>query len=266
MPDFDHLNFADAYYLATDVRKWFVESLDDEELNEDDILNVNDHDVLWRVARPHRWSLLHYFILVFFLRYYIVDFEHHRDDMLDLVVLEYSTILNLHDLPLPALNIPTDEMADDYEPRMHAAIETLRALLPFEAIANSAFQLLFGDRALLLAFNENVARRVRTLRTTKHPELLERDGMLRRIRLPVWAKHGIFFRDRGRCASCLKDLSGTIATGGEAHYDHIVPRALGGSNDATNFQLLCSNCNLLKGDAQRGVSTYHPVYWKLDDR
>jgi 5-methylcytosine-specific restriction endonuclease McrA len=263
VPDFEQLNFADAYYLARDVRHWFVEYPDDDELDDQDILNVNDHDVLCRLARPYRWSLLHYFIRKYFHGGYIVDFEHQRDDMLALITLEYTTILELHSISIPDLDIPDDEMEDNYEPRMYAAIEALRSLLPIEAIANSAFQLLFGDRTFLLAFNWYVARRVRTLPATEHPELLERDGMLRRVRLPSWAKQGVFFRDRGRCASCLKDLSGIIATGGEAHYDHIVPRALGGCNDPANFQLLCSNCNLTKGDEIRAASAYHPVYWKL---
>jgi hypothetical protein len=101
VPDFEHLNFADAYCLAMDVREWFVENPDDGELDDHDIINVNDHDVVCRLAEPHRWSLLHHFILEFFPSHYIVDFEYARKDMLDTVVMEYSTILKLHGLQTP---------------------------------------------------------------------------------------------------------------------------------------------------------------------
>lgn len=93
VPDFEHLNFADAYYLVTDVREWFVENPDDGKLD--------DHAVVCRFAKPHRWSQLHHFILEFFLSHYIVNFEYGRKDMLDIVVMAYSTILKLHCLQTP---------------------------------------------------------------------------------------------------------------------------------------------------------------------
>lgn len=39
------------------------------------------------------------------------------------------------------------------------------------------------------------------------------------------------------------------------HIDHIMPIALGGTNDAANLQLLCGPCNLSKGDL-------HPDEWQ----
>lgn len=52
-------------------------------------------------------------------------------------------------------------------------------------------------------------------------------------RLFVWQ------RDRGRCRNCgaRRDL----------HFDHVIPRSLGGANTAENVQLLCRSCNLRKG-------------------
>ena len=93
-----------------------------------------------------------------------------------------------------------------------------------------------------------------------HP--LARDGIIRRTKLPTWMKRGVFYRDRGRCINCGKDLTGAIVTGEEVHYDHIIPLAEGGTNDPTNFQLLCRGCNLGKA---RGIMTSdrYPVYWRL---
>lgn len=54
------------------------------------------------------------------------------------------------------------------------------------------------------------------------------------VRVKVWN------RDHGRCVVCgsTRDL----------HYDHVVPVARGGGNDAKNLQLLCSAHNLAKSD------------------
>lgn len=45
-----------------------------------------------------------------------------------------------------------------------------------------------------------------------------------------------------RCAYCRADLRKT-----KRHVDHIMPLALGGSNDKSNIQLTCQPCNLSKG-------------------
>lgn len=260
-PNFAHMCFADAYSLANDVRQAIVEQPDYWEI--DDLLDVEDQYVVERLAKPHRWSLLHHFIEAFYLRGR-ADFEGDRNDMLDLVVAEYRTVLELHSIPIPHVDIP-DEADDDYETRMLQAVEILRGALPGKTVVNSAFQLLYGDRPFLHSFNAFVAERVSEMTVDAYPDVLDRDGVLTRARqLPTWLKKGVFHRDKGRCALCHKDMTGIIATSEEHHYDHIFPRAAGGCNDATNFQLLCRGCNLRKGAAQRDVSRLVPVYWALD--
>lgn len=46
---------------------------------------------------------------------------------------------------------------------------------------------------------------------------------------------------RSRCAYCRTKIGPA-----DAHVDHIVPRALGGSNSRRNLQLACASCNLSK--------------------
>jgi 5-methylcytosine-specific restriction endonuclease McrA len=46
---------------------------------------------------------------------------------------------------------------------------------------------------------------------------------------------------RCRCAICKADISSGY------HVDHVMPLALGGSNDKANIQLLCQTCNTSKG-------------------
>lgn len=56
----------------------------------------------------------------------------------------------------------------------------------------------------------------------------------------------ILRRAMGRCEAC-----GISAAERALHVDHVIPRSWGGSNDVTNFQALCSTCNVqkLNGDA-----------------
>jgi 5-methylcytosine-specific restriction endonuclease McrA len=54
------------------------------------------------------------------------------------------------------------------------------------------------------------------------------------VKLLVWT------RDGGACVKC--------GAAKELHFDHVIPLARGGGNDANNLQLLCRSCNLAKGD------------------
>ena len=55
----------------------------------------------------------------------------------------------------------------------------------------------------------------------------------------------LYERQKGRCPDCGDRLM--LIGPAPAHADHIMPLALGGSNDVRNLQLLCAPCNLTKG-------------------
>ncbi|GIV71211.1 HNH endonuclease [Caldilinea sp.] len=257
--EYERVKFGDAYAVAEDIRLAVVENPEGETLEK--YFSVDDESTLRRFATPQRWTLLHQFIQARFVEFRLEGFEHFRNDMLDLVISEYEAILEGYEVPCDGFEMP-DEMADDYEEKAYQRIEYLRSLLPIERIVDDTFQLLFGDREFLLAFQRIVAGVVRQMRKDECPHLLARDGVIRRTRLPTWMKRGVFYRDRGRCINCGKDLTGAIVIGEEVHYDHIIPLAEGGTNDPTNFQLLCRGCNLGKA---RGIMTSdrYPVYWRL---
>ena len=56
-------------------------------------------------------------------------------------------------------------------------------------------------------------------------------------------KHALHGRQEGKCTACKFDIQFKII---EA--DHAVPRSREGSNDPDSLQLLCPNCNRIKGD------------------
>jgi len=67
--------------------------------------------------------------------------------------------------------------------------------------------------------------------------MLEDDPVPDSIRYRILKKAG------GRCALCGASKKETTL-----HIDHILPRSRGGSNDESNLQVLCFQCNLGKGN------------------
>lgn len=131
-----------------------------------------------------------------------------------------------------------------------------------EILVPSVFYVLFSDRQFVMKFTARVSQYVSTLRLEDHPEILARDGQLKRpTYLPRWLKAGVFYRDRGRCQHCSCDLSGLGRPVDDLHLDHIIPLRAHGSNDPTNFQLLCAECNLLKGRAPLNLPSKFAPYW-----
>ena len=70
--------------------------------------------------------------------------------------------------------------------------------------------------------------------------MAERDTTLRGRRLPK-----LYANQEGICAGCKRPVQWKDAT-----VDHIVPLARGGTNKATNLQMLCGSCNCSKGAKQ----------------
>jgi len=134
-----------------------------------------------------------------------------------------------------------------------------------EHLATEVFHVLFSNRALLGMFNELLSRTFLLNFSDELPceyeDLFERQGKLKRVSAPEWAKRAVFHRDRGLCAFCQKDLSGLVSTQPGRHFDHIVPLAQGGLNDVTNLQLLCESCNLKKSSETYTVSGIYEAWY-----
>ena len=130
-----------------------------------------------------------------------------------------------------------------------------------ERISEEVFFLMFMNREFLRKFNEMIAFHIASIEIGTLPPdewgVFKRSGVLKRTSIPVWARRSVFYRDRGLCGFCHRDISGLVSIHSDKHYDHIVPLARGGINDVSNLQLLCSECNMEKRDGLPGTSKYY---------
>jgi hypothetical protein len=131
-----------------------------------------------------------------------------------------------------------------------------------DALVPATFHILFSDLRFLKDFQDLVAESISEISAEEFPTVLRIDGVLRRPKhIPKWLRKAIFHRDKGRCQACSCDLTGVIALGSEIHIDHIRPLARSGSNDPTNFQLLCERCNKRKGAREAEGRWRTQTYW-----
>ncbi|WP_338783130.1 HNH endonuclease signature motif containing protein [Streptomyces sp. DG1A-41] len=185
----------------------------------------------------------------------------------DAAMMNYGIIREplffIPDTPAPAPgNVDDPSELDDPHHVANACYDYLVDLQGTQAyedlmsrIADEVFFVMFSNRRALANLHKFLAVYVREVDPQYIGEdenelgrLLERDGELKRVRPPGWARKAVFYRDRGRCTSCGVNLSGLIDTFDVANYDHMMPLSRGGLNDVTNLQLLCERCNNRKAD------------------
>ncbi|MER6914337.1 HNH endonuclease [Streptomyces sp. NPDC000594] len=135
-------------------------------------------------------------------------------------------------------------------------------------ISKEVFYVMFTNRVTLQALHEYLSRYVMGVghdteesQSSRYRKYLERPGAIKRTKVPKWVQRAIYFRDRGMCTKCGRDLTGLVNRFSSENFDHMIPLARGGLNDVTNIQLLCSGCNNSKSDKfQLSSSRYQDWY------
>jgi len=126
-----------------------------------------------------------------------------------------------------------------------------------EQMVEEVFLILFLNRKFLRKFNLNMSGILELSDTDEIDDITlinQKNNTLKRKHIPKWAKKAIFYRDRGICTYCKKDLTGTMNISNKYHIDHIMPLAQYGLNDISNLQLLCEFCNTSKGNRHTKIS------------
>jgi hypothetical protein len=255
MDNYSEFKFKWAYHVAGYTREKFLTNDPQEYL--DDFFDIKDSTFQNCIISPKKYTILHQVIEI--------DFSNDIDDMNRKIEIE-SALANCEEL-LDDYNIPYNykdetEINEDNE---QDYLDELTKVVQEEVVpkvAEEVFTLLFSDRMFLLKFNEIVAKSIRELKVKDYSDLLARDGVIKRCSyFPKWAQNAIFLRERGRCAICLRDLTGLLNTDFKSEIDHIVPLNLGGINDITNLQLLCTKCNNGKSGHTIRTSEYYPKYF-----
>ena len=88
--------------------------------------------------------------------------------------------------------------------------------------------------------------------------LFQSNGVLKRARIPEWAKRAIIFRDHGYCVKCHKDVSIQRRNNTEAQIDHIIPLADGGGSMTSAICNYYANTAILKKEISIIIPTIHP--------
>jgi hypothetical protein len=229
------LNFTHAYENANRLTRNL------RNVNEGDwdaCVNEKSQEFFRRISKPCKDSLLHDVIRCQTINSYeYLSRKWCQDSVAEFVIaLEDSGI----DLP-DWLN---EDDVDGHTEELYSLLVSAS-----EQEVQATFHLLFSDRNFLYEFQTAVSEiYIEDMKLSEHPEILKRDGVLKRATyIPEWLKSAVFHRDKGRCQMCWKDLTGLLIPLKDYQLDHMVPLASSGTNDATNFQLICSNCNLEKG-------------------
>lgn len=221
----------------------------------EDFVQHDSPNFTYRVMKPRRHSLLHVFLEG-------LEVESLEGDLYDISPFENFSFLAAY------ARVAGGEMPSWFTPeQVDSHTAEVKVLFPQLArtVAWAAFEILFNDREFLHTFELRLSEAMQRSDTPHPSECYTLKGTVRRCRLPVWLKTAVFFRDHGVCQQCAKDVSGLLNISNKLHLDHVLPLACFGTNDPTNFQLLCEECNLAKSGKDALPENHQTRFWKMED-
>jgi hypothetical protein len=291
------IKYAATYYFLSELEEYLT-----SDLILDRYLSDYFETAIWDYIRPFpKWTALHMFSSLFAEMVLDADFERASGvtyvrigsclscvrfpsspahllaaDLCKIHAIDSSTL----DWSLEGLHIAREcclkngqtmigsDLEDDWSDwKLQESYEIL-----LSQIAEEMFFVLFANRNFLRTFNEHMAHRIRHLDDPcgSSAHLLD-DRNSDQVKLvrknpPEWAKRAVFFRDRGYCCTCGRNLENSYSPINNAEYDHIIPLAVGGMNDVTNLQLLCKSCNNSKHAHIADCSDIYERWYPIDQR
>jgi 5-methylcytosine-specific restriction endonuclease McrA len=240
-----------------------------------DAMDVFREDIIDAIINPNKTTAIHWYLA------YFQDISREidnisgnvdeKDFLFNFIFRTLDEVNLIPDLPEPNFDNCSDEWHENC-----ACKETLDKWIEFvednsgmidDLIVHSAFQVVFQDRKFLHDFHLELADFIEDyIEDIKeaYPDYVTEKNRIKRQRFPKWLTSAVFYRDKGTCSECRCDLSNLIRTQNTKHIDHIIPLKLFGSNDASNFQLLCETCNTSKGARSTATSSVNVPFWNLD--
>jgi HNH endonuclease len=223
-----------------------------------------DRSVKHAIAKPQRFSLLHDYI---FHVIRIKKFGTYRADG-DIYGSEDAELIQ-NRLENYGLSVkPFDKFCEENQNINESdkwwewvKLEHNTFLEYYYLVSDPVHHVLFSNRAFLLDFNEGLAEHLSNESNLIPPQCSTSKGKVKRVSIPQWLRKAVFHRDVGRCVLCQRDLSGLISTNRKLHFDHMVPLDQYGTNDPSNFQLLCEKCNLDKSGTASETGHLYNRWW-----
>ncbi|VVN75686.1 hypothetical protein PS689_00716 [Pseudomonas fluorescens] len=213
-----------------------------------------DREFFLTAYKPSKWTLLHRFTH----SYLEEEWNYSRRKDGDYFNTAAHRILARYDIPFNASH------GGDEDPNHRWHLYKLLQR-PLRQIAHEVFCILFPDKDLMRKFSLRVADSISDFKPQQHPDFLAAQGCLKRGSYwSRWLEKALFYRENGRCAICTNSLTGVIDPFAKVHIDHIIPISQGGTSDPTNLQILCSTCNLAKGNRNNDSGELIYVPWNLD--
>lgn len=250
----------DAY--SAQVREIIESEPDSESPNFDDFFVIDDITIE-KILRPQKESLLYLFCVNVISDSYYYWLKHvEKEELLEIIkdfkaygvrIPEYREPsykdLDLDGLDDDSAKLELNEAKREYVYNYKNDLRGDRSLKLAKAISKEVVENLFRDRELMKTFNENVAYHINQLDKEKYPSLFNKRGNIVRFSSwPCWLRDALMYREEGKCAIGGEDLTKLITQDVKPNIDHIVPLALGGTNDTSNLQYICRECNLDKLD------------------
>lgn len=231
-------------------------------------------DIIEVIVKPNKTSAVHWYLAYFQdISREIENISGNIDEKDFLFNFIYRTLDEVNLMP----NLPKpdfDNCTDDYHENCNCK-ENLDIWIEFvednsdsinDLIIHSAFQVIFQDRKFLQDFHLELADFIEDYIDdikTAQPDCVTEKNRIKRQRFPKWLINAVLYRDKGTCSICRCDLSYLLRTQNTIHIGHIIPLGVFGSNDASNFQLLCETCNTSKGARSTATSSINVPFWNL---
>lgn len=201
----------------------------------EDFVNCSENIFISNIYKPNKYSLLHIFLEN-------ISYESLEDSLSSIppseMIEEIDHFMQYTRIPRPSW------FSDIDNPKYKNKFLTIaEKVAHYEAKA--AFEILYRDKEFLLNFQLRI-KDIIDNKIDKTHSSFNKKGNIKRVHIPAWLKQAIFYRDKGICQMCRKDVSGLFNHYKELNYDHLLPLGAGGTNDSTNFILLCKECNQKK--------------------